>query len=120
MVSITQTIKNIIIQFDINYKCFEEDYEKNLGGLEINDLRKELKIPETDHLKKNGTYPRDIYYLIGCCLKCSRIRIQKLQWTTTIDGEEEKIYKWFIEPTSTYIGQPSTLLISITPQRRPV
>jgi len=35
-----------------------------LGGLEINDLRKELKIPETDHLKKNGTYLRDIYILL--------------------------------------------------------
>jgi|SRR5690554_5063151 len=92
MVSITQTIKNIIIQFDINYKCFEEDYEKKLDGLEINDLRKELKIPETDHLKKNGTFKRNIYYLVDCCLKCSRIRIQKLQWTTTIDGEEKKIY----------------------------
>ncbi len=92
MVFIPKTIKNIIIQFDINYNLFEEDYEIFLGNLDTNDLRKEMKIPETDHLKKNGTFPRDIYYLVDCCLKCSRIRIQKLQWTTIVDGKEVKRY----------------------------
>lgn len=89
---IEKPIKNIIIQFDINYNQFEEDYEVFLGKLDTNDLRKELQIPETDHLKKNGTFNRGIYYLHNNNLQYSRIRIQKLQWTTIIDGKEIKRY----------------------------
>lgn len=89
---IEKPIKNIIIQFDINYNQFEEDYEIFLGKLDTNDLRKELQIPETDYLKKNGTFNRGIYYLHNNNLQYSRIRIQKLQWTTTIDGKEVKRY----------------------------
>lgn len=92
MICIEQINKPIIIQFDIDYKYFDEDYDIFLSGLDINDLRKELQIPETDHLKKNGTFERGIYYLVDYCLKYTRIRIQKLQWTTIIDGEEKKIY----------------------------
>jgi len=92
MVCIEQTTKNIIIQININYKHFEEDYEVFLGELDTDDLRKEANIPETDHLKKNGTFKRGIYYLHNNNLQYTRIKIQKLQWTTIIDGEEEKIY----------------------------
>lgn len=92
MVCIQQTTKNIIIQFDINYNRFEEDHEIFLGSLDTDDLRKELQIPETDHLKKNGTFDRDIYYLHNNNLQYSRIKIQKLQWTTIIDGKEVKRY----------------------------
>ncbi len=76
---ISKAIKNIIIQFDINYNHFEEEYEIFLGKLDVDDLRKEANISETDHLKKN-----DLQY--------ARIKIQKLQWTTGIDEEEKKIY----------------------------
>lgn len=89
---ISKPIKNIIIQFDINYNQFEEDYEVFLGNLDTDGLRKELQIPETDHLKKNGTFNRDIYYLHNNNLQYSRIRIQKLQWTTIINGKEVKKY----------------------------
>lgn len=92
MVCIQQTTKNIIIQFDINYNQFEEDYEKFLTGLDTDDLRKELQIPETDHLKKNGTFERGIYYRHNNNLQYSRIRIQKLQWTTTVNGKKVKRY----------------------------
>jgi hypothetical protein len=92
MVCIRQTVINIIIQFNINYNHFEEKYEIFLENLNTNDLRKEANIPITDHLKKNGTFDRDIYYLINCNLKYTRIKIQKLQWTTNIDGKEKKIY----------------------------
>jgi hypothetical protein len=76
----------------MNYKCFEEEYEKFLANLDLNDLRKEKSIPETDYLKKNGTYERGLYYLLKKNLKYTRIRIQKLQWVTMVDGEEKKIY----------------------------
>ncbi len=89
---ISKPIKNIIIQFDINYNHFEEEYEIFLGKLDIDDLRKEANISETDHLKKNGTYERGIYYLHNNNLQYARIKIQKLQWTTGIDEEEKKIY----------------------------
>jgi len=89
---ITKPIENIIIQFDINYKHFEEDYEIFLGKLDLDDLRKEANIAATDHLKKNGYFERGIYYSVGDTLKYSRIKIQKLQWTTIIDGLEVKIY----------------------------
>lgn len=92
MVCIQQTTKNIIIQFDINYNQFEEDYEIFLGKLDTDDLRKELQIPETDQLKKNGTFDRGIYYLHNNALKYTRIKIQKLQWTTIVNGKEKKIY----------------------------
>jgi len=92
MICIQQTIKNIIIQFNINYNHFEEEYENFLVCLDTSDLRKELQISETDYLKKNGTYDRGIYYLHNSNLQYTRIKIQKLQWTTIIDGEEKKIY----------------------------
>jgi|SRR5690554_673871 len=92
MVCIEQTTKNIIIQININYKHFEEDYEVFLGKLDTDDLRKEANIPETDHLKKNGNYKRGIYYLVDNNLKYSRIKIQKLQWTTIEEGKEVKRY----------------------------
>lgn len=92
MDSISKPIKNIIIQFNIDYKHFEEEYEIFLENLNTNDLRKEANIPETDGLKKNGGFYRGIYYLVDENLQYSRIKIQKLQWTTIVDGEEKKIY----------------------------
>jgi hypothetical protein len=76
----------------MNYKYFEEEYEKFLANLDLNDLRKEKSIPETDYLKKDGTYKRGLYYLLNKDLTYTRIRIQKLQWITIVDGEEKKIY----------------------------
>ncbi len=89
---ISKPIENIIIQVNINYNHFEEEYENFLVYLDTDDLRKEANIPETDHLKKNGTFERGIYYLHNGNLKYTRIKIQKLQWTTIVDGKETRIY----------------------------
>jgi hypothetical protein len=53
------------MQLDMNYKYFEEEYEDFLANLDLNDLRKEKSIPETDYLKKDGTYERGLYYLLN-------------------------------------------------------
>ena len=53
MVCISQPIQNIIIQINIDYKHFEEDYKNFLENPNIDDLRKEANIPENDGLKKN-------------------------------------------------------------------
>ncbi len=89
---ITKTTKNIIIQIDINYNHFEEEYESFFIYLDTDDLRREANIPETDHLKKNGAFVRGIYYLHNNDLKYTRIKIQKLQWITIVDGKETRIY----------------------------
>ena len=92
MYFISKTTKNIIIQLDINYNYFEEEYDIFLENLDTDDLRKEANIPETDYLKKNGTFDRGIYYLVDGNLEYARIKIQKLQWTTIVDGKETRIY----------------------------
>jgi hypothetical protein len=89
---IKKPTKNIIIQVDINYKSFEENYEIFLSNLNLDELRKEAKIPEADKLKKNGTFERGVYYTVDGNLEYSRIKIQKLQQTAIIDGKEKKIY----------------------------
>lgn len=61
-------------------------------NLNLDELRKEAKIPKADKLKKNGCFERGIYYTVDGNLEYSRIRIQKLQQTAIIEGEEKKIY----------------------------
>ncbi|WP_139376140.1 hypothetical protein, partial [Clostridium oryzae] len=52
-------------------------------------VRKELCIPESDKLKKNGTFKRDLYFLDGNEIKYARVKIQTLLWTRA-DGN--KVY----------------------------
>ena len=92
--------KNIIIQFNINCKCFNEDYAKFLKSLNTNELLEEVKLSDTDKLKKNGTFRRGLYYCVEIIIDHTPtqiihhtiIKIQKLQLTTTVNGFEEKIY----------------------------
>ena len=86
---IPKTIKNILLHPNINFKSFHEDYQKFLDGLDANQLRGVLNIPDTDKLKKNGTFTRGLYYSVESTLKYTRIKIQKLQWTTK---SGQKIY----------------------------
>lgn len=53
-------------------------------------VRKELNIPESDKLKRNGTFSRWLYYNDGDVLKKSRVKIQTLLWTDG-DGNEKYI-----------------------------
>ncbi|WP_139376074.1 hypothetical protein, partial [Clostridium oryzae] len=52
-------------------------------------VRKELGIPESDKLKKNGTFKRDLYFLDGTEVRYARVKIQTLLWTKA-DGN--KVY----------------------------
>lgn len=53
-------------------------------------IRKELDIPESDKLKRNGTFSRWLYYRDGDALKQSRVKIQTLLWTDR-NGNEKYI-----------------------------
>ncbi|MFD3156693.1 hypothetical protein ACFIJ5_07505 [Haloimpatiens sp. FM7330] len=68
-----------------------KDYEKKyLKGICLRSIRKELNIPKSDKLKKNGTFERGIYYTVENDLKYSRIKIQTLLWQHA-SGEKEYI-----------------------------
>lgn len=51
-------------------------------------VRKELDIPESDKLKRNGTFSRWLFYLDGDVLKQSRVKIQTLLWTDGIGNKK--------------------------------
>jgi len=51
-------------------------------------VRKELNIPESDKLKKNGTFSRWLFYLDRGVLKQSRVKIQTLLWTDGIGNKK--------------------------------
>lgn len=85
---------NIILQVHINYNSFKEDYQNNyLNAIDKEDIRQKLNIPDTDNLKKNGYWLRTLYYSIDTVLTHSRVKIQKLQWTTQ-DGKKIYISVW--------------------------
>ena len=85
---------NIILQVHINYNSFQKDYQKNyLGAIDKKDIRNKLNIPETDKLKKNGYWTRKLFYSVNNILRCSVVKIQKLQWTTQ-DGKNHYISVW--------------------------
>jgi len=50
-------------------------------------VRKELDIPESDKLKRNGTFRRWLFYLDGDVLKQSKVKIQTLLWTDEIGNK---------------------------------
>ena len=54
------------------------------------DVRKELNIPESDKLKRNGTFSRWLYYKDGNVLKQSRVKMQTLLWTDK-DGNQNYV-----------------------------
>lgn len=76
---IQNTIKNIIIQININYKTFDEDYLDFLDGLDTEQLHKQLNLPESAKLKKNGRFSRGLYYTAEEVLVYKKVDIQKLQ-----------------------------------------
>ncbi|MFW6270846.1 MAG: hypothetical protein ACOC4G_12295 [Bacillota bacterium] len=85
---------NIILQVHINYNNFLKDYQKNyLDKIDKEAIRKQLNIPDGDYLKKNGGWQRTLYYNINRVLQHSRVRIQKLEWTTKT-GDSHYISVW--------------------------
>lgn len=78
---IPKTIKNIIIQIDIDYKTFDEDYQGFLDGLDTKELLEMLNLDEDAKLKKNGRFPRGLYYTVDGNLTYRRVEIQKLNLT---------------------------------------
>jgi len=87
----TKNLMNIIIEISINFNTFYKDYqEKYFKGVLRDSIRKELNIPDSDRLKKNGTFERGLYYEVGSDLRYSRIKIQTLLWQTAC-GEKKYI-----------------------------
>jgi len=80
----------IIIQFDINYNSFDKSYLDFIEKICLVSVRKELNIPQSDKLKRNGTFSRWLYYRDGDVLKQSRIKIQTLLWTD-VNGNRKYI-----------------------------
>ena len=78
---ILNTIKNIIIQININYKTFDEDYQEFLEGLDTEQLHKQLDLSPDTKLKKNGKFERGLYYSVDNISRYTRVEIQKLQLT---------------------------------------
>lgn len=71
-----------------------KDYQKKyLDNIDKDEIRKELNIPDTDNLKKNGGWLRNLFYLVNNVLQKSRVKIQKLQWTTE-SGKSHYISVW--------------------------
>lgn len=68
---------------------FKEYEEKYFKGICKASIRKELNIPGSDKLKKNGTFKRGIYYTVENDLNYADIRIQTMLWTK---ASGEKIY----------------------------
>lgn len=64
--------------------------KKYFSGICKDSIREELNIPDSDKLKKNGTFERGIYYEVGRDLRYSRIKIQTLLWQTA-SGEKKYI-----------------------------
>ena len=71
----------IIPQFNINFNSFDESYSDFIKNICLVTVRQELDIPESDKLKRNGTFRRWLFYLDGDVLKQSRVKIQTLLWT---------------------------------------
>jgi hypothetical protein len=67
-------------------KEYEEKYFKGICKASI---RKELNIPESDKLKKNGTFERGLYYIIENNLNYAKLSIQTMLWEK---ASGEKIY----------------------------
>lgn len=87
----TKNHNNIIIQINVNCNSFCKDYqEKYFMAICKNSIRKELSIPDSDKLKKNGTFERGLYYEVGSDLRYSRVKIQTLLWQTAC-GEKKYI-----------------------------
>ena len=86
----TQKTNFIVTQFNINFNSFDESYSNFIKNICLVDVRKELNIPESDKLKRNGTFSRWLYYRDGDVLKQSRVKIQTLLWTDE-NGNEKYI-----------------------------
>lgn len=75
----------------MNLNSFCDDYKNYfLNRICLDSIRKELNIPESDKLKKNGTFKRGLYYTINNVLRYTIIKIQTLLWTKA-SGEERYI-----------------------------
>ena len=83
---------NIILQTNIDFNNFKENYQEFLDGLDTDEIKKDHGFPENDRLKKNGTFNRGLYFHTDIIVFKTRIKIQKLERTTIINGEEVKIY----------------------------
>ncbi|WAG70338.1 hypothetical protein LL036_02515 [Clostridium sp. CF011] len=56
---------NIIIHLNIKFNAFLKEYEKKyFKGICKMSIRKELNIPKSDKLKKNGAFERGLFYIV--------------------------------------------------------
>ena len=85
---------NIILHVEINYNSFDEDYQNNfLDKIDLEEIKNDLDIPDTDTLTFNGGWDRDFYYSVNGIIYCTEIYIRKLNWSTE-DGENHYISVW--------------------------
>ena len=73
---------NIILQVEVNYNRFEKEYQNNfLNLIDLQQIRVDLGIPDSDRLIFNGGWYRNFYYLIDGNVLChSKIYLRKLNW----------------------------------------
>ena len=67
---------------NIDFNSFNESYNDFIKNISKQSIRKELNIPESDKLKRNGTFERWLYYSDDGILKKQRIKIQTFLWTS--------------------------------------
>ncbi len=89
---------NIILHVIINYNNFIEDYQNNfLNLIDLQQIRVDLGIPDTDRLIFNGGWYRNFFYLIDGNLLChSRIYIRKLNWITEKESHYISVWPDFV------------------------
>ena len=67
---------NIILQTNIDFNNFNEDYQEFLDGLDTDEIKEGLGFPENDRLKKNGTFNRGLYFHTDIIVIKTRIKSQ--------------------------------------------
>jgi hypothetical protein len=85
---------NRILHVEINYNSFNEDYQKKfLDLINLQKIRVDLGIPDSDRLIFNGGWYRNFFYLIEGNVLChSMIYIRQLNWIT--ENESHYISVW--------------------------
>jgi len=85
---------NIILQVEVNYNSFENDYQNNfLNQINLDEIEDDLDIADIDRLIFNGGWYRNFYYLADNTLHKTDIYIRKLNCITE-NGESHYISVW--------------------------
>lgn len=89
---------NIILHVEINYNRFNKDYQNNfLNLIDLQQIRVELGIPDSDRLIFNGGWYRNFFYLIDGNVLChSEIYIRKLNWITEHESHYISVWPDFV------------------------